>query len=400
MSKCKWIVASMAALMFAVTVNAKDLETLAEGVKVDPLRVAKVKMNADGTVTMIGGWVDYKGGNPGQSDHGFVGSDLWDAFEHNDAGAPTEAGPIDCTIGSSRWYFGTTYCNMFAVADMAPEGGDNTAKYFNPGWYSGPCGGPDERQMIAIFGGDSFDRTCDGYTLGSGVIADFGALPCNPGHYWYSNIDLQSTNLGIPIFDGQDADYASYGYVIAQDFDGQTLTLSTCAQPMLWGADPADDRHAAMKNHWTQRDDDNPIDGQHSDDECYDYRFGVCPDPLTAMVSFGVAADGGGDCSGEETLRRLRAKTACDRNDFVRVVKVIFRTQGGVPGDTVTVEAAGKTKDKVVNDVGKATVRLRFRRCQDLQPGDTFVGTATWGCGASDEQTATVNENCPNSCPP
>jgi hypothetical protein len=53
---------------------------------------------------------------------------------------------------------------------------------------------------------------------------------------------------------------------------------ASSAQPILWGTQRT--TSTVRRLYHIQWDDDNPTDGDHDPAaECYDYTFGVCPDP-------------------------------------------------------------------------------------------------------------------------
>ena len=115
---------------------------------------------------------------------------------------------------------------------------------------------------------DSFDST--------GWLVNFGTLSCNPGGYYYSNVDISS-------FGEWPATSTGTGSYVIAFLTSSGAALATCAQPMLWGTTGW---HSPCAQGPNQLDDDNPLDGVHSEGECYSYSFGVCPDPLGAMAQF------------------------------------------------------------------------------------------------------------------
>ena len=54
---------------------------------------------------------------------------------------------------------------------------------------------------------------------------------------------------------------------------------------MLWGTEYGGDNQKGTQVT-EQFDDDLTVDGNHTTSECYTYSFGLCPDPLGAMVQF------------------------------------------------------------------------------------------------------------------
>lgn len=204
---------------------------------------------------------------------------------------------LDCGLGTSRWFFGTTYCNMFNVNDISNlsdpgfNGAISERAEWAWWWYAGGPG-TSEQCYVAIFTAEEFDDTCGGpaaTSYYSGIIFDYGVV----GYGGYYFTDSEDTLCGSGLFFQMPTDGAgAYSTILANDFNGSTLFLATCGQPMLWGTKPGNPSQQGP----VQWDDDNPSDGTHTaPDECYDYSFGTCPDPMGSMVCF-YAEGGALDC--------------------------------------------------------------------------------------------------------
>jgi hypothetical protein len=288
---CVGLICAVAGTTSSALAGGGDLKLADRGIKVEPVRLAKAKMGADRMAQRAGEWVNYGGSTRVDTQTEFA----FDCWEPNPAdGFPWENPDYgtDCGMGTSRWYFGTAYCNMFATNDMTVADGFEGGQSERVGyaWYW-TCGGSGtEPCLVALFTADNFDDTCTGPDASgtySGVIYDFGTLTCNPGGYYFTDVDLKGSGLfhQLPT-DGEGA----YLMFLLQS----STTLATCGQPMLWGTKAGNPSFQGP----IQWDDDNPISATHeAPTECYTYDQGgaTCPDPLGATVAF-YGAGGGDDC--------------------------------------------------------------------------------------------------------
>jgi len=311
---CVAIVAGTGAGVPALA-SGPELQLLDRGIYVQPVRVAPIVMTGDGRVHMTGDWRAYSGSSTRATTSTFL---CFDNFEPNGAipGWPTDGlYGSSCGLGSARWYFGTAFCNMFFANDMtslhAPQCPGTVADRIEYAWFW-QCGGlPSELCLVAVFTSEDFDDTCAGPAFSntySGVLYSFGVLGCNPGGYYFTDVILKGSGLGhqlpVAITGGL---MGGYAIILANSFNGTTLFLATCAQPMLWGTKPGNPSQQGP----VQWDDDNPISGTHSaPTECYTYSFGVCPNPLGAMVCFYIPYPGTGcprcaDFDGNGTINTL-----------------------------------------------------------------------------------------------
>jgi len=260
-----------------------------QGIEVTPKKIAGIDRNFHRTTP----WIEYNGGNswPGECDQDLA----FDCYEPDEEGYPVDNDP-GCGMGSSRWYHGSTYCNMFITNDMETEN-TTTSDALTVGyawfWYV-EGEGTSEDCYVAVFTAEDFDDSCAGPAAANyydGVIIGYGVLDSGAdAGYYISNVDLCDEGLALTLpADGAGA----YEMILANDYDDTYIYMATCAQFMLWGTD----ENRAGYQGPIQWDDINPIDGQHTaPDECYDFSGLVsCPDPLGAM--FYVTGDvGPGTC--------------------------------------------------------------------------------------------------------
>jgi hypothetical protein len=293
---------------FCVSAGLGDgptLQTVQSGKLALPTKIAKLA--PDGSVTESR---EYYGGR-GECDYVLV----FDCFEPGDDG-PTgfdtcgQEDGSNCESGDFRWY--SEQCNPYVTNDMEfdPACGGLYVNRLMLAWYwhaNGPGTGENCRILIEHF--EDFDDTCEtgdpngqGAWLGA-VRMDFGYMEGDPGHYWYTDVDLCGLDwLPLP---GDGAGSYSIWLLTYDDDDPNTSYLATCAEPTLWGTGDGESpiadcigrgkgdfcpAHGVPPDGETshqgpiQWDDDYPTDGWHDAPvECYDYTYGGCPDPLGAM---------------------------------------------------------------------------------------------------------------------
>ena len=266
-------------------------QLLGNSINVQPVKIAKARRE-NGQVIRTTDWMDYTGGTSRAAT-----TPVFDCFgDSNSDGVMDDFGAC-FTNSSSRWYFGTGYCNGFATNDMTLAADTDLAAglaRIDLAWYW-TCGGfGTEQCVIGVWTQESVPCALDSGDY-SGWLLNYGTLSCNPGGYYYSNVDLGTGTWPAPTT-------GTGSYQIAF-LTSSGAALATCAQPMLWGAsnsvgcDPS--RPGTQQTE--EFDDDNPLDGSHTTSECYTYSFGLCPDPLGAMAQFwGEAGDpcAAFDCDG------------------------------------------------------------------------------------------------------
>lgn len=286
---------SFAGMTQAAQPKSVQPQLLDKGIQVSPIRVAGIDRNLNLTTP----WFDVANGGTAACPPTAL---AFDAFEPDGGipGFPTDGlYGEDCGLGGSRWFFGPSYCNMFIVNDMTLAPGFTGAASERPAWgwywYGDGNSAGSEQCFVAVFTAEDFDDSCAGPAATnyySGILYDFGALGTNPGGYYFT--DLQDGLCGSGLFHQMPTDDSgAYAVVLANAIGtGGTLYLATCGQMMLWGTKGGNPSSQGA----IQWDDDNPIDGTHTaPDECYDYTFGLCPDPLGAMMCF-YAEGGETDC--------------------------------------------------------------------------------------------------------
>lgn len=328
---CRIAVAGLTVLaVIAGHAAGKELRPVERGVAVTPLKVASVRI--EGGQPIFGPWQEYRAPVAG-----CYGAEHFDAFDPDQTGAPEDED--GCGLGGTRWFFGPSYCTGGAVNDLVTSVAGAQSTHTNFAWYW-TCGQTrTERCIIVVVTGEDFSEDCEGFGKAlPGVAYDFGELACNPGSYYYSNVDLTESGL----FHTMPLDGA--GWYQVQYFRGVSGEPATCAQPILWGTSV----HRPGAQGPTQYNDDNPRDGIFQvPQECYAYAFGLCPDPLGAMHSFG---DGGNDCT-------LPPEIPCDdvkkfkancRQDSGKLKILVVMTDERHDGEVVSVAAGPYWLDLLV----------------------------------------------------
>lgn len=275
----------------AIAGDKPDLQNIDNAIEVSPVRIAKVRFE-NGQVRMVSDWSDYKGGGNTR----LASTRVFDCFGDDDSDGFMDDTNACFSTSTSRWFFGTGYCNMFVSADHTVwENTDLNAGFARVdfAWYWTCAGFGTETCLVGVFTQESVP--CDPDTFDySGWLLDFGSLSCNPGGYYYTNVDLSSGTWPIPT-----TGTGSHILIFAQSqTTSGALVLATCAQTMLWGTGDGGGASNTMRGTQVTEefDDDNPADGVHSSTECYTFDFGLCPDPLGAMVQFWGEEGMGGAC--------------------------------------------------------------------------------------------------------
>jgi hypothetical protein len=294
--------------------------------KITPIKMAQ--LNADGTA---GPCIPFE-----SQQRGYEYCLVFDCFEAAADYTPTgfdtcgqEDGNNNESAGN-RWYFGNTYKNCYASNDMEfdPAYGGRYVERMEWGWKWYVNGYNTGENMAIVFETfEDFDETCQtgdpngqGAFLG-GVIWYYGYSNSEPDFYWYSDSEDQlwgldwvqlpadgagSYNFWIFTYEGDDPNWPD-------DF-----SIATCAQPMLWGTGTGEwinidcigrgqgNCPGGMPPDGTtshqgiiQWDDDDDPNAWHTLNECYDYTYGVCPDPLGAMWSAWTGGPCGEECPGD-----------------------------------------------------------------------------------------------------
>lgn len=255
-------------------------------VRAQPLRIARLGPD----FRMEGDWIDYPGTVAGVIDATMV----YDCYEVDETGIPI--GGEDCNPnfdGSTRWYFGSTYCNMFVANDMeiGPGAVGATVSHIATRWYwTGERGRSEERCLVAVATADVFDDTCAGPSYSDphpGIVVDFGELSTNTNYITVIDLDQIGLAMSLP-----NTRRGAHILILGKDIDEfNGIELASCGQFFLWGTGdgevPEDDRPGSQGP--LQWDDDVVIDFAHDPaTECDDEygQWGLCPDPLGATVTF------------------------------------------------------------------------------------------------------------------
>lgn len=270
------------ALMAVGVANAQQPVRLAQGIKVDPIRVAPI--TRDGK---IGQWVKY---NPAGGQRA-AWQVAFDAFEADKADpnwpaslpADNQYG-ADCGLGGSRWYFGSGYRNPYYSNDMTVASGTagKMSEFLSKAWFWET----NEQCYIAVWTAEDPPSNSAPFGGGyNGVLYDFGVLPPGGGYY-YTHIDLTGTGLGHQMpMDGRGSYQVFYANALTGGGGPGGLNSATMVQPMLWGTQGT---NPSFQDEF-QYDDDNPTNGQFEvPTEYYSYAYGVCPNPLGGMAAFYV----------------------------------------------------------------------------------------------------------------
>ena len=272
----------------AIAGDKPQLQKLDNAIEVTPQRIAKVRYE-NGTARVVSDWSDYNGGGVSR----VADVRVFDCFGDNDSDGFMDDTGGCFTASTSRWYFGTAYCNMFTTADHTVDANTDLDAGFarvDFAWQWTCAGFGTETCLVAVFTQDSVPCDPDSFDY-SGWLLDFGTLSCNPGGYYYTNVDLSTGTWPIPT-----GGTGSHILLYAQSATTSgALVLATCAQTMLWGTQYGGDNEKGTQVT-EQFDDDLTVDGSHTTSECYTYSFGLCPDPLGAMVQFWGEAGGGDPC--------------------------------------------------------------------------------------------------------
>lgn len=353
------ILAALCVIIAAILVTGvalageRELKPAPAATLIHPSRAISVLWNGDMSVTPVGGWSPLSQPGEGRSYPTALSSlNLFDAFLDSDGPCPGGGGQSDTFC--YRWYLGPAYVNPFTVGEMDAVK-DAAADHIE---FAFTIGRTPDHAYVAILTGESPDYGCGGYTLSSGIVFDLG--PLEDGAYTVDSV-----------LDDPDMFLLSYrqgaiGGIIAEDFidtdgDGQpdTLVLAKVAQFILYGNKGVDEDNGpfdlAGSHGPIQWDDDNPIDGHHGQNECYNYAYGLCPDPLHWMVGLGDCGNSvtcpSDTCNGHETLTARVNSSGCGCK-----VKAILKH--GDPGATYGFAMpSGECIPAKASDRGKAVAK-------------------------------------------
>jgi len=292
--------------------------------RVEPTKVAGIRKLANGKYEMTTPWMQTHGNGVG-NDQGF--DMIYDSAQVDDNGAPI--GGTECGLPGDgyRWLLnnncdGAKYNNPYATWWMTIDNkyAGAQAPEASLHWYWTAAG--NGTYYVAVFTSEDVSQDCslpsednvyDGVVLGFNDNLGSG--------YFYTVFDGTAYDLFWTMPSDSTGGIIE---ILADFFDGQTLTLAVGpAQPMLYGTSnngglPG---RPGVSGDPTWSDDGGTCpaspDGTHSDNECYSYAFGVCPDPLTNMITFFGNAGGNqcyADCDGNGSLDIF--DFLCFTNDF------------------------------------------------------------------------------------
>ena len=284
-----------AGMAIAATAMAgpKVPEVLANARQVQPVSMASFTKDASGKMILTSEWLPV-----GQmSDRGttlrFDGAGQSSGFPVNNPA---------CVQG--RYYFGPTANNPHHASDYSMDDGaatsGGTLDQLDYQWWMQDNVAPinESYQFYLVFQAYSdypADPTTEcafPTTFVGGVIFDFGVQPMDGGGYNCTILTgISALNIEIP----------ANGYmemIHAQDFDAGTGALTLPgdydSQPMLYGTPNGRGETGPGIAYAGQWDDDAALDGIFDAGECYDYGYGLCPDPLNASFAIYTIGGGGG----------------------------------------------------------------------------------------------------------
>ncbi len=399
----------------AITIaGGPQLQPLQNAIEVTPIRFAGIDKNNHLTTP----WFytkDLKGTDSN------CGDDLiWDGFDYDTPdGGPANGELCVSTFNSTgRWFFGPSYCNTWAIHGFTVHAADpdNLSDHGKFAWFWFGDGNPtgSEQCYLVTFTYEDFDSTCNGPAASNaypGVIVDFGMLPTNPGGYYLANInDLCSVGLGYTMpMDGTGA----YDLQLWNFYDGNNFAFGTCGQPMLWGPRDTTTQGTATDIQWN---DDTDIDanGNCTADvngnclnlsdgiiqapfECYDYRFGLCPEPLATMAAFlgdALPPGCGMTLDIDQIFGGATSTFTITRGLPNQVVAIVY---GFLPGKTTVSGVAGYCATFGIDGVNASRVVTQGR----VDPNGQFSAKKLIPLGAVGKRVlfeAAMRNTCPDEC--
>ncbi len=342
---------------------------------------------------------------------------FFDSFDYNSPDGGPENGEIcDNTFQpSTRWFFGASWCNTWAVNDISAlaDGAGSEAGHGKFGWQWYVDGTNSEQCYLVTFTYEDFDDTCNGPAASNGydgVILDFGVLAPGAGYYWANVNNLCDNGLFYTMpADGEGA----YDMQLWNFYDGANFDFATCGQPMLWGqreGQPADG--ASGEYQW---DDDSDLDanGNCTADpngfcenlpdgvlqapfECYTYAFGLCPDPLGAMAAF-IGEGGPTECLGLEIDKLVGGGTSTwTITDSLGSNAVVALVYGTAPGSTSVNGFAGYCATFGIKGVNQNKLVCQGRLTSGVKTCKSFIPTNFVGRQVLTQ--AAMRDTCDDEC--
>jgi hypothetical protein len=284
-------------ICMAAVAQAQEPVAAKKAVFVQPIRAAQIGPGFE----LLRPWAPYKASLRGTTQQALA----YDCFEPdgNFPGTPTDGlYGENCGMGSARYKLvdgkGNPYNNCLSADDIKKlfpgHRGDAPQRALFAWWWEAGGAGTGEHCEIAILTAEDFDDTCTGPAVSNVYLVaalDFGDLPSSEDvGYYYTDVDM--SDLQFWWFMPQDGS-GGFLYILAQAYDDASgqFTLATNAQPMLWGT-KAQNPSQQGPTHWDDWEGYFSDGRQHhrdadlQSDECLDYGFGLCPDPLGTMVCF------------------------------------------------------------------------------------------------------------------
>jgi hypothetical protein len=221
----------------------------------------------------------------------------FDCFSPDRDGFPTD-GLYGTTfgMGSNRWYLGTTYDNPHHAFDihLSPGTEGQMATGMEFAWFDSRPTNTGEQFYVLTWPIEDYDASCSGPAFSStydGIEFWFGSV-C-PETYGWTTISGIALPYQLPR-DGVGGNVVIFAQAVT---DSEIVLSSPYHQPMLWGTFDPNCTPPGNNTSFqvaTQYDDNNPLDGTFQPGpppggECYQYHYGVCPDPLGAMWAFWVS---------------------------------------------------------------------------------------------------------------
>jgi hypothetical protein len=300
--------AALSVSVFADGPSKRVLHRAETPLRVQPTRAAQSEF-VDGRLILTSDWVEL-----GATTRNPPNTYAYDAFEGDENGVPTDDAPFGCTPfmpPGARWLLGNTYNNPFWSNDMTtgPAAHGLECEGINLAWFWNidPVSGYDDSDgdgildqvcYMAVLTSETFGFQCEDYGLNSllpGVIYEFANLrdcvDAQQSGFLYTTIDLTGTGLfhAMPA-DGVGGHIVMYGTAYNPGTGEFTLARGegdVWAQPMLWCTDDAEPPGGSERIGTQEAIVYENIDpDEPPSSECYEYSFGVCPDPLGACIGF------------------------------------------------------------------------------------------------------------------
>jgi hypothetical protein len=277
--------------------QGKSLHQAQRGIKVDPIRVAKavatVDLNGNLTYKRVGPWIPY---HANQTHIANSQTTAYDEYEFTDAVSlapgnnPAYTANCDSVItAGSRWFFGDGYIPGYRYNDLKVVSGAAglVSDRAGVGFYTESDALFDFQYFIFttenfpddVNGLDPNDGTAAGRGDYDGVVASYGTLAMSSPFYYYSDIDLDGLGFGWQM----PTDGSGGTLQLAGDVDASTNTITLLGQCMLWGVNAGNPTPPVSDLEW---DDDDLVDLIFTPNELYSYLYGLCPEPLGAMLCF------------------------------------------------------------------------------------------------------------------